>query len=189
MWICYIVTADEGNIHISFHVKERQKKISGWVSDTLLKPSATLQIKSPATKKGFIPLTEAMETSGEGWNAVFLDAVHVSPPQRSSNMFQLNFLKICSKQGWEKPWERKKKTLVFRKQGSFPKKRVSNTIIVSYNWIFISVLPQNALPCIEQVSPQLLIRKELHTFAEGYCFACQRKQCVFSPKHVTTDIS
>lgn len=175
MWICYIVTADEGNIHISFHVTERQKKISGWVSDTLLKPSATLQIKSPATKKGFIPLTEAMETSGEGWNAVFLDAVHVSPPQRSSNV-SIKFLKDLFQARLRKALRKKRKTLVFRKQGSFPKTRVSNTIIVSYNWIFISVLPQNALPCIGQVSPQLLIRKELHTFAEGYFFACQRKQ-------------
>lgn len=59
-------------------------------------------------KKGFIPLTEAIETSREGWNPVFLDVVHVSPPKRSSNMFQLHFLKICSNQAWEKPWERKK---------------------------------------------------------------------------------
>lgn len=108
MWICYILTADEGNIHISFHVKERQKKISGWACVTSLRQSATLQIKSPAMKKGFIPLTEAMETSREGWNPVFLDVVHVSPPKRSSCMFQLHFLKICSKWGWEKPWEGKK---------------------------------------------------------------------------------
>lgn len=27
MWICYAVTADGDDIHISFHLKERQKKI------------------------------------------------------------------------------------------------------------------------------------------------------------------
>lgn len=64
------MTADGDDIHISFHLKERQKK-SIRAFDTLLRKSLNLQIKSPAMKKGFIPLAEAMETSREGLSSVF----------------------------------------------------------------------------------------------------------------------
>lgn len=65
------MTADGDDIHISFHLKERQKKKSIRAFDTLLRQSVNLQIKSPAMKKGFIPLAEAMETSREGLSSVF----------------------------------------------------------------------------------------------------------------------
>lgn len=48
--------------------------------------------------------------------------------------------------------------------------------------MIISILPQNVFPRIKQIFPQLLnlTRKQLYTFAKGYCLACGKKFYVSS---------